>query len=220
MMKLARKYQDLGVEGDKARQYDDFSRRYRMGDFAEYATTAADHLEPGGSALEVACGPGYFCTELARLGDYRVTGLDISHDLIGIARANARQAGADVEFVEGNGSALPFPDATFDLVFCSWAVKNFMDPAKVMREMHRVLKPGGTALIVDLNHDATARDWKQYAHERGLAGLTALTMRLAFLIQRNGAYSKAEFEELVRDTQFRGRDIGEKNINLCVSLVK
>jgi ubiquinone/menaquinone biosynthesis C-methylase UbiE len=220
MMKLARKYQDLGVEGAKARQYDTFSRRYRMGDFAAYAALAASQVGPGASVLEVACGPGYFCTELAKLGDYRITGLDISHDLVGIADENASRAGADVTFVEGNASALPFPDETFDLVFCSWAVKNFMEPAKVFSEMHRVLKAGGAALIVDLNHNASDRDWKRYAADRGLAGMTALTMRLAFLIQRSGAYSASELEALVKDSPFDVRVVGTENINLVMSLVK
>jgi ubiquinone/menaquinone biosynthesis C-methylase UbiE len=168
MMKLARKHQDLGAEGAKARQYDESSRRYRLGDFTEYASLAASHFEPGGSVLDVAAGPGYFCTELVKRGDYRVTGLDISRDLVEIACANARRAGVEVDFVQGNASAMPFPDVTFDLVSCSWAVKNFMEPAKVFAEIHRVLSPGGTALVVDLNHDATARDWKRYASDRGL----------------------------------------------------
>jgi ubiquinone/menaquinone biosynthesis C-methylase UbiE len=220
MMKLARRFKDLGMEGDKARQYDGFSRRYRMGDFAEYAALAASHVGQGGSVLEVATGPGYFCTELAKLGDYSITGLDISGDLIEIARTNARQAEVEVAFLQGNASALPFPDAAFDLVFCSWAVKNFMDPTKVFSEMHRVLRSGGTALIVDLNHDASGRDWNEYASDRGLRGMAALSMKLAFLIQRSGAYSRSEFEGLVRDTPFCSRDIGSRNINLWLSLVK
>jgi ubiquinone/menaquinone biosynthesis C-methylase UbiE len=41
---------------------------------------------------------------------------------------------------------IPLPDAAFDPVFCSWAVKNFMEPVKALDEMYRVLRPGGTAL--------------------------------------------------------------------------
>jgi ubiquinone/menaquinone biosynthesis C-methylase UbiE len=44
---------------------------------------------------------------------------------------------------------MQFPDEVFDLVFCSWSIKNFMEPIKVLNEMYRVLKPGGTALVVD-----------------------------------------------------------------------
>ena len=48
MMKFARRFRDLGIEGEKARQYDEFSRKYRMGDFREYASLAARHVGEGG----------------------------------------------------------------------------------------------------------------------------------------------------------------------------
>lgn len=220
MMKLIRKSRDLAVEGKKARQYDEFSRQYRMQDLKEYAELAANRVVDGGSVLDVATGPGYFCIELARMGHFRVTGLDISADLVGIAGANARQAGVDVDFVQGSASAMRFPDGTFDLVFCSWAMKNFMEPAKVLDETYRVLKPGGTALIVDLNHEATAPQWSLYASSRQLRGMTALAMGVAFRIQRSGAYSRTQFEELIKNTPFRTHDIQDMGINLCVHLSK
>lgn len=220
MLKLARKFKDLGLEGKQARQYDAFSRQYRMTDFWEYAALAASTLEQGAHVLEVAAGPGYLCIELAKLGDFRVTGLDISDDLMEIARANASAAGVQVDFLRANASAIPFPDATFDLAFCSWAVKNFKEPVKAMNEMCRVLKPGGTALIIDLNHNSTAVDWKEYAAARGLKGMTSLGMRIAFMIQRHGAYSQSQFETLLARTSFRRRDISSRGINLCMSLTK
>jgi ubiquinone/menaquinone biosynthesis C-methylase UbiE len=220
MLKLARKFKDLGLKGRQAQQYDTFSREYRMGDFQEYASLAASYLGQGASVLEVAAGPGYFCIELAKLGDFKITGLDISDDLVGIARTNASQAGVAVDFVQGNASAMQFPDAAFDLVFCSWAVKNFMEPVKVLNEMYRVLNPGRTALIVDLNHEATGEDWRGYAADRGLKGMTAFSMRLAFMIQRSGAYSASQFERLLEGTPFRRREIQSRGINLCISLTK
>lgn len=220
MLNLARRFKDLAVRGRKAKQYDRFSRTYRMGDFAEFARLAAAQLSPGAAVLEVASGPGYFCTELAKLGDFRVTGLDISDDLVDIARANAREARVDVEFRVANASRLPFANGAFDLVFCSWAMKNFMEPARVLGEMHRVLRPGAVAFIVDLNRDATAEDWKAYAAARGLGGASALAMRFAFTLQRAGAYSSRQLEELARNTPFLGPAISKHGINLHVSLVK
>jgi ubiquinone/menaquinone biosynthesis C-methylase UbiE len=220
LLKLARRFKDLGIEGKKARQYDEFSRDYRMGDFAEYARLAAGHLAQGESVLEVASGPGYFCIELAKLGDFKITGLDISNDLVEIARTNAGQAAVEVDFQQGNACAMQFADEVFDFVFCSWAVKNFMEPVKVLDEMYRVLKPGGTALVVDLNRDATGQDWSSYASDRLLKGMTALSMRVAFGIQKSGAYSKNQFEELIRGTPFPRHDIRSREINLCVYLYK
>lgn len=220
MMKLARRFRDLGIEGRKARRYDEFSREYRMGDFKEYASLAARHVGEGGSVLEVATGPGYFCIELARSGNFKITGLDISSDLVAIARKNARQASVKVNFQQGNASAMQFPDEVFDLVFCSWAIKNFMEPKKVLNEIYRVLKRGGTALVVDLNRDATGQDWSRYASDRELKGMTALSMRLAFGIQKRGAYAIEQFEEMISSTPFPRHDIQSRGINLCASLFK
>jgi ubiquinone/menaquinone biosynthesis C-methylase UbiE len=174
----------------------------------------------GGSVLEVAAGPGYFCTELAKLGNFKIIGLDISNDLVEIARRNAREAGIEVDFQRGNASGMQFPDQAFDLVFCSWAIKNFMEPIKVLNEMYRVLKPGGTALVVDLNRDAAGQDWRSYASDRELKGVTALSMRLAFRIQKSGAYSRDQFEELISNTPFQRYDIQTSGINLRLCLSK
>jgi ubiquinone/menaquinone biosynthesis C-methylase UbiE len=220
MMKLFRRSRDLVLEGKKARQYDEFSRRYRMQDIKEYAELAAEFAAGGGSVLDVATGPGYFCIELAKIGRFRVTGIDISEHLVEIASANARQAGVDVDFLQGNASSMRFPDGAFELVFCSWAMKNFKDPGKALGEMFRVLKPGGTALIVDLNQEANSRQWNRYASSRRLERMTALAMGLAFRIQRSGAYSRTQFQELIKSSPFRTHDIQDVGINLCVRLSK
>jgi ubiquinone/menaquinone biosynthesis C-methylase UbiE len=220
MMKFVRKFKDLEIQGRKAQEYDEFSRKYRLKDLKEYAGLASGHVTMGGSVLDIATGPGYFCTELARLGNFKITGLDISNDLVKIARTNARQAGVKVDFLQGNASSIQFPDMFFDLVFCSWAIKNFREPQKVLNEMHRVLKPGGSALIIDLNHDAPGQEWNRYSSILGLAGMTALFMKVAFKIQRSGAYSKSKFVELIKDTPFQRYDIQDVGINLYVYLFK
>jgi ubiquinone/menaquinone biosynthesis C-methylase UbiE len=220
MMKFVRKFKDLEIQGKKAHEYDDFSRKYRLKDLKEYAKLAASYVTNGGSVLEIATGPGYFCTELAKLGNFKITGLDISNDLVNIARTNAQQAGVKVDFLQGNASSIQFPDMSFDFVFCSWAIKNFMEPQKALNEMYRVLKPGGTVLIIDLNHDAASQEWDRYASSLGLKGMTALFMKLAFRIQRSGAYSKSKFVELIKTTPFQRHDIQEMGINLYVFLFK
>ncbi len=220
MMKFVRKFKDLEIQGKKAHEYDDFSRKYRLKDLKEYANLATSHVTNGGSVLEIATGPGYFCTELAKLGNFKITGLDISNDLIKIARNNAEQAGVKVDFLQGNASSIQFPDMSFDFIFCSWAIKNFMEPQKVLNEMYRVLKPGGTALIIDLNHDAASQEWNRYSSSLGLKGMPALFMKLAFRIQRSGAYSKSKFVELIKNTPFQRYDIQDVGINLYVYLFK
>ena len=220
MMKFVRKFKDLEIQGKKAHDYDDFSHKYRLKDLKEYANLAGSHVSNGGSVLEIATGPGYFCIELSKLGNFKITGLDISNDLVKIARTNAEQAGVKVDFLQGNASSIQFPDMSFDFVFCSWAIKNFMEPQKALSEMYRVLKPGGTVLIIDLNHDVASQEWDKYASSLGLKGMTALFMKLAFRIQRSGAYSKSKFVELIKNTPFQRRDIQEMGINLYLFLFK
>lgn len=220
MLKLIRRNRDLAIEGRKAHQYDEFSRRYRLQDMREYAGLAASHIADGVSVLDIATGPGYFCIELARLGAFRLTGLDISWAMVKIGRANAEQVAVDANFVQGSASALPFPDGSFELVFCSWAMKNFKKPAKVFAEMFRVLRPDGMALIIDLNHEASDQRWERYASSRGLKGISGLMMGIAFRIQRRGAYSKSQFEALIKSSPFCTYKIEELGINLCMCLFK
>ncbi len=220
MLRYFRKFGDLAVEGKKARQYDNFSRKYRMKELREYASFATSRVPEGGRVLEIASGPGYFSTELAKLGNYEITGLDISNDIVEIARSNAQQAGVDVDFRQANASAIPLPDNTFDFIFCLWSFKNFKEPLKVLNETYRVLKPGATALIVDLNHEITGLEWKQYASNSGLKGITAFFMKAAFRIQRSFAYSKNELTELIHQVPFNRFDIQAVVINLHVYLFK
>src|SRR5579864_9095031 len=65
-------------------------------------------LPSGARVLEVAPGPGFFAIELAKLGKYTITGLDISRTFVEIATKNARQAGVTVDFQQGNAAAMPF----------------------------------------------------------------------------------------------------------------
>jgi len=102
----------------------------RHGGFSPRGESAAERLPAGACVLDVAPGPGFFAIELAKLGDFRITGLDISRTLVKIAAKNARTAGVNVDFRLGNASAMPFADESFDFVYCSAAFKNFSEPVK------------------------------------------------------------------------------------------
>src|SRR5271165_5915113 len=94
-------YKGLGMEGFLARWYARTTGNNRQS-FRETAELVAGQVGSSGSILEVAPGPGYLTIELARLGDYRIVGLDISHTFVEIARRNAREAGVAVTFEQGN----------------------------------------------------------------------------------------------------------------------
>src|SRR6266566_3325988 len=97
----------------------------------------------GARLLDVACGTGVVSVTAARLGA-RVTGLDLTPELLEVARENASIAGVDVEWREGDVEQLPLADAAFDVVASQFG-HMFAPRAKVaIGEMLRVLKPGGT----------------------------------------------------------------------------
>lgn len=95
-----------------------------------------------------------------------MTGIDISRTFVQIAGDNARNAGVEVDFEHGDAADLPFPDDQFDCVVCRAAFKNFSRPLVALNEMHRVLKPGGNALIIDVRKDYSSRAVADYFKNR------------------------------------------------------
>jgi ubiquinone/menaquinone biosynthesis C-methylase UbiE len=81
MMKLQRRFKDLGIGGITARWYDNNTRKNRLTEMEAYAKEVTKHVQDGCSVLEVAPGPGYLAFELAKLGKYKIVGLDISEEM-------------------------------------------------------------------------------------------------------------------------------------------
>lgn len=195
-------YKGLGMEGWVARWYTR-TRRNDMEDFRREARSIAQHVRPGWNVLEVAPGPGFFAIELAKLGDFRVTGLDISRTLVEIAKENARKAGVNVDFRLGNAAEMPFAGETFDIAYCSAAFKNFSEPAKALDEMHRVLRPGGEAIISDLCKDASLDEIDTYVKQSGRSKVDAWLTKWTFrhlLLKR--AYTKDDFKRMAQSSRF------------------
>jgi SAM-dependent methyltransferase len=99
-------------------------------------------------------GPGYLAVELAKLGRFEVSGLDISRTFVTLADELGAQAGVNVVFHHGDANAMPFASDQFDLIVCQVAFKNFERPLSALNEMHRVLRSGGRAVIEDMSADA------------------------------------------------------------------
>ena len=91
MMKLLRRFQDLGIGGITACWYDKNTRNSRLAEMGAYAKEVVKHIQDGCSVLEVAPGPGYLAIKLAKLGKYKIIGLDISKDFVEIARKNVKE---------------------------------------------------------------------------------------------------------------------------------
>jgi demethylmenaquinone methyltransferase/2-methoxy-6-polyprenyl-1,4-benzoquinol methylase len=107
----------------------------------------ATSLQPGGSALDVACGSGKLTAELARIvgGAGRVVGLDFSAQMLEIARRDHE----GIEFLEGDALNLPFEDGSFDASTIAFGLRNLADPVRGLREMQRVVKPGGRSVVLE-----------------------------------------------------------------------
>jgi ubiquinone/menaquinone biosynthesis C-methylase UbiE len=214
---MQKPYKGMGMEGGVARWYAGLTKK-SLADFKDLARRVAGEVAPGGSVLEVAPGPGYFAIELAKLGDYRVTGLDISQTFVQIASSNAIEAGISAQFVHGDAASMPFQNQQFDYVVCRAAFKNFSRPLAALNEMYRVLKPGGRALIIDMRRDAPRESMRQAANEMKLGPLNREIVYLTFrfmLLRR--AYTKAEFEQMFARTGFCTVQIHEGPIGLEIS---
>lgn len=101
--------------------------------------------QPGERVLDVACGTGIVARMIAhRLhGQSQLVGIDLSPAMVEIARATAAQEGVAIEWHVGNADALPFADASFDLVVIQQGLQFFPDRAAALRDVFRVLAPGG-----------------------------------------------------------------------------
>jgi ubiquinone/menaquinone biosynthesis C-methylase UbiE len=184
---------------------------------AERLTTS---LPEGAKVLEVAFGPGYLAIEMARLGRYSVTGLDISHTFVGIAAQNARDAGVTVDFHRGDAAVMPFEADTFDLIVCQAAFKNFVHPGSALSEMHRILRAGGTALIQDMSSDATHADIEREVTAMELGWMGSFTTKATLEMLKRRAYSPRQFERLVAESPFKTCEITTEGIGLEVRLTK
>lgn len=216
-MKFFKRYQDLKIGGKKAVYYDRLTREHRIGEMKDHASEVARHVGDGDSILEIAPGAGYLLIELSKLGNYQLTGMDISNDLVEICNRNANKAGVKINFRQGNVSQMPFEAGSFDFIICVLAFKNFKEPIKALGEMHRVLRHGGTALIIDLNRKASIKTTKRVAENMGLKGMMAY---VAAAIQRSGSYSRNEFVDFISRTEFRNYEIGNNDIGFSIYLSK
>ena len=213
-------YRGLGMEGAVARWYDKSTRK-DMERFRALAARLRTVLPQGGDVLEVAPGPGFVAIEMAKGGAYRVTGLDVSRTMVELAHRNAAEAGVQADFRQGNASAMPFADESFDLLACSAAFKNFSQPHTALEEMHRVLRPGGTALVLDLRKDVPMSEIRKYFSSIGLSTINRWLTLAAFrfmLLKR--AYTQRQLERMLADIPFRSKEIRLVDIGVELWLQK
>jgi len=217
---LRKPHADRGIEGVAAKWYA-ANTAEMMKDYIDLARRISSQIPEGSDVLEVAPGPGYFCVELAKLGRYAITGLDISHSMVAIATKNAAAAHLPARFLQGSASNMPFPAKSFDFLLCRAAFKNFAKPLEALQEMSRVLKPGGRGVIIDLKRNASAQEISHCIDAMGLSWFNRQFTKLIFkttLIK--SAYTKEEFQDLLWETSFSDYEIKEDYMGFEIWLTK
>jgi demethylmenaquinone methyltransferase/2-methoxy-6-polyprenyl-1,4-benzoquinol methylase len=104
----------------------------------------------GGDVLDVATGTGDLAFAIRQAGAKRVIGTDFSEEMIEAAKKKAPKHGPDVRFEIADALDLPFDDASFDAVTVGFGLRNMVDYDAALREMHRVLRPGGCAIVLEM----------------------------------------------------------------------
>lgn len=148
--------------------------------------------QASGEVLEIAVGTGRNLSFFPE--GVRLTGVELSEEMLTIARRRATALGREVDFFQGDAQTLPFPDATFDTVVCTLSLCSIPDDRKAVAEMKRVLRPGGRLLLLD-HVPSTTRLW------RGIQWLLEqVTLRVEgeHLLRRPLEHVRAECFEIER----------------------
>ena len=136
-------------------------------------------MGPDARVLDVATGTGAVAERLVRRYGCRVTGIDQSADMLAAARERLERAGVAgrVTLVEGEAESLPFPDAAFDALTVTYLLRYVDDPAAVLRELARVVRPGGALASLEFGVPSRAparAAWRLYTGVLLAAGGTAV----------------------------------------------
>ncbi|MFM7348314.1 MAG: class I SAM-dependent methyltransferase [Erythrobacter sp.] len=136
-----------------------------------------------GDVFELGCGGGINQGFYNRAAITSYAGIDPHEGLLGVARAAAREMGWRADIRQAWGEAIPFPDEGFDCVVCTFTLCSVDDPRQVIREMRRILRPGGTVLFLEHGGapDAPVRRWQERIEPvwKRLAGGCHLTRPIA-----------------------------------------
>lgn len=136
-----------------ARAYDLFVKGWPG--WRRWLSHAVPHLR-GPRVLEISFGPGFLLTRYA--DQFETYGIDYNYRLIRIARQNLGKQGISANLQQANVEALPYGNECFDSLVNTMAFSSFPDGRKAMAEMHRVLRPGGRLIMIDVNYPRN-RNW-------------------------------------------------------------
>lgn len=153
---LSKKQQVAGMFNNIAWRYDFLNHLLSLGIDNYWRRKAVNMLKKENPQLilDAATGTGALALEAVKLNPVKIFGIDISEDMLKIGRAKikAKKLGDQIELLEGDSENLIFNDNKFDAVMVGFGVRNFENLLKGLTEFHRVLKPGGLAIILEFSH--------------------------------------------------------------------
>lgn len=168
-------YDVAGMFDSVASRYDLINDVAALGQVGMWRSAMVEALDltPGATVLDLAAGTGTSSAAIART-DARVVAADFSLGMM----SEGRRRGAPVPFVGADAQHLPFADDAFDAAVISFGLRNVQDPRAGLREMVRVVRPGGTVVVCEFS-TPTARPFRLVYERYLLRALPAVARRLA-----------------------------------------
>ena len=175
-------------------------------------------LETGisrGDILEIGPGPGLVGLEIVKkLSGSRLTGCEISQEMIKVAEMNAARYGIDAKYVHGNASKIPFADSTFDSVITNASMHEWEDPIPIFNEIYRVLKSCGHYCITDLRRDVGRIEWNYVYYS------TPKNIRPSLLASLNASYTKDEILNILCRSELKNASVKYDYFTMCIYGIK
>jgi demethylmenaquinone methyltransferase/2-methoxy-6-polyprenyl-1,4-benzoquinol methylase len=168
------KQESSGKKEQVAKMFDNISHRYdflnhflSMGIDKGWRRKAIGFLKESNpkTILDVATGTGDFAIQALALNPDKITGIDISEGMLDVGRKKLkeRSLGNRIELIYGDSEKLPFQENNFDAVTVAFGVRNFENLEQGMKEIYRVLKPGGRVVVLEFSKPRTF-PFKQVYH--------------------------------------------------------
>ena len=156
------KESDLGKKEQIAEMFDNVSSKY---DFLNHFLSFGIDIQwrkkvvkiikksNAKNILDIATGTGDLAIAMSKLNPDKITGLDLSEGMLNVGKEKIKERNLEglIEMIQGDSENLPFQDNTFDAITVSFGVRNFENLGKGLSEIYRVLKPGGTFVILEFS---------------------------------------------------------------------
>ena len=206
---------DQGITGEfNTKAYDLMMRTMRDRGWIETNLVIKEGISSG-TALEIGPGPGYLGLEwLKHTKGTALNGLDISDDMIAIARRNTVEYKLTdrAEYFKGDAQEMPFEDGHFDAVFTNGSLHEWAHPEGILNEIARVAKPGGAYVISDLRRDMFAPiNWFLWFTVKPKEMRPGLTTSI------NASYTLSEIQALLARTKLQGWNVRKNMLGIVIT---